>query len=111
MLYPPPIKIQNHSIGHKSETTQPKKRKKMLHQVTYFYTFVQIFGSKFKIMSATEIWDFLKSVKLTLNGPANGPVLTYSKMMTFLHLNIYASPPAHLKSAKKSIKIGSDICM
>ena len=55
---------------------KPPKKKKMLRQVTYFYTFMQIFGSKFKIMSATEIRDFLKSGKLTLNGPANGPAVT-----------------------------------
>ena len=78
MLYPPPIKIKNHLIGHKSETARPKK--KLLHRVTYFYTFVQILGSKFKIMGATEIHHFLKSAKLTLNGPANGPVVTYSKI-------------------------------
>ena len=56
MLYPTSIKMKNYSIGHKFETTQPKK---MLQLVTYFYTFVHILGSKFKILSATEILDFL----------------------------------------------------
>ena len=31
-------------------------------------------------MSATEIHHFLKSGKLTLSGPANGPVVTSSKI-------------------------------
>ena len=47
----------------------------MLSQVIYFYTFVQIFTSKFKLHSATEIKDFFKSGKLALNGIANGPIL------------------------------------
>ena len=41
-------------MSHKSETTQPKFFLKMLDRVTYFYTFVQLFGSKFKIPIATE---------------------------------------------------------
>ena len=47
-----PSNLENYSIGNKSETSQPKKgfitRK-------YFYTFLEIFGSKFKIPTATEI--------------------------------------------------------
>ena len=64
----------------------------MLHRVTYFYTFVQIFGSKFKIMSATEIHHVFKYAKLTLNGPANGPMVTYSKIQNRFSREPYATP-------------------
>ena len=37
----------------KSETGEPKKKR--LIQVTYFYTFLPILGSKFKIPTTTEI--------------------------------------------------------
>ena len=47
--------VENYSIGHKSETGQPKKKKKKCVKFTYLYTFLQILGSKFKIPSATEI--------------------------------------------------------
>ena len=47
-----PSNVENYSIGHKSETAQPKKR---CIKFTYLYTFVQILGSKFKIPIATEI--------------------------------------------------------
>ena len=47
-----PSNVKNYSIAHKSETSQPKKKKFI--QVTYFYTFLQIFGSKFKIPITTE---------------------------------------------------------
>ena len=77
--------VNAHFIHHpsksriiQSETIQPKK--KMLCPVAHFYTFVQIFGSKFKIMSTAEIQHFLKSGKLTLNTLANSPVVTYSKI-------------------------------
>ena len=47
-----PSNVKNYLIGHKLETTQPKKR---CIWVTYFYTFLQIFASKFNIPIATEI--------------------------------------------------------
>ena len=50
-----PFNVENYSIGHKSETTQPKKKEKKFIWGTYFYTFLQIFGSKFKIPIATEM--------------------------------------------------------
>ena len=53
-----PSNVKNYLIGHKSETSQPKKKKRLswrtLSWRTYFYTFLQIFGSKFKIPIATE---------------------------------------------------------
>ena len=45
-----PFNVENYSIGHKSETGQPKKNGFI--RVTYFYTFLQIFDSKFKIAIA-----------------------------------------------------------
>ena len=45
--------VENYLISHKLETRQPKKR---CIQVTYFYTFLQIFGLKLKIPIAKEIW-------------------------------------------------------
>ena len=50
-----PSNVENYLIGHKSETTEPKKKEKKCIQVTYFYTFLPILGSKFKIPTSTEI--------------------------------------------------------
>ena len=41
-----PSNLENYSIGHKSETGQPKKKKKCI-KFTYLYTFLQILSSKF----------------------------------------------------------------
>ena len=56
----------------------------MLCQFTYFYTFVQISGSKFKISSTTEIQHFFKSGQLTLNHPSNGPFTEDIKWKKYL---------------------------
>ena len=48
-----PSNVENYSISQKSETAQPKKKKRCV-QVIYFYTFLPILGSKFKIPIATE---------------------------------------------------------
>ena len=54
-----PSNVKNYSIGDKSETAQPKKKKKKRFiRVTYFYTFLPILGSKFRIPIATEIREF-----------------------------------------------------
>ena len=53
-----PPNVKNYSISHKLETGQPKKTK--LNQVLYVYTFLQIYGSKFKIHIATEIWELFQ---------------------------------------------------
>ena len=60
--------VNAHFIHHPSKwritwsaiSHQPVNPPKMLHRVIYFYTFVQIFESKFKIPSATEIQHFFK---------------------------------------------------
>ena len=55
-----PSNVKNYSIGYKSETAQPKKKKKRCIRVTYFYTFLPILGSKFKIPTATEIGQLFR---------------------------------------------------
>ena len=52
-----PSNVENYSIGHKSETgeTQKKKKKKVGRENIFFYTFILVLGSKFKIPIATEI--------------------------------------------------------
>ena len=49
-----PSNVENYSIGHKSETDEPKAKKKLLFWTTYSYTFLPILRSKFKIPNATE---------------------------------------------------------
>ena len=49
-----PSNVENYSIGHKSETNRPKPQKKFLFWTTYFYTFLPILRSKFKMPNATE---------------------------------------------------------
>ena len=79
-----PFNAKNYSIGHKSETAQ-RKKKKMFIRVTYFYTFLHILGSKFKIQMAENLCSiFLTCVKSTLNGPGNSPAVTYSKIQNRL---------------------------
>ena len=50
-----PSNVENYSNGHKSETGQPNQKKKNIFRVSYFYTSLQIFDSKFKIPIATEV--------------------------------------------------------
>ena len=59
-VYLPTVQCQNYSNG--PLTGQPNKKKKIIW-VTYFYTSVQIFDSKFKIAIAL----FLQSVIITLS--------------------------------------------
>ena len=49
-----PSNVENCSMGHKSETNQPKPKKKLLFWTIYSYTFLPILRSKFKIPNATE---------------------------------------------------------
>ena len=76
---------KNYSIGHKSETDRPKQKKKIVFWRIYFYTFMLVLGLKFKIQMAENLCvTFSTSVKLTLNGPPNGPEVTYSKIQNRL---------------------------
>ena len=78
----PMSKITRSAISRKPVN---QKRKKRFIQVTYFYTFLPIFDSKFKIqMAENRCLTFWTSVKLTLNGPANGSEVTYSKIQNRL---------------------------
>ena len=67
-----PSYVKNYSINRKLETDQTKQ---MCIQVIYFYTFLLIFGSKFKIQNYGQS---------ALNGPANGLVVTYTKIQNRL---------------------------
>ena len=49
-----PSNVKNDSIGHKSETDEPKPKKKLLFWTIYFYTLLPILRSNFKIPNATE---------------------------------------------------------
>ena len=79
-----PSNVKNYSIGYKSETAQPKKKKKKKKKrcipVTYFYTFLPILGSQFKIPTATDFATFSTFHQSALNGPANGLAVRYSKI-------------------------------
>ena len=47
-----PSNVENYSIGHKSETDQPKQKKKIVFWRIYFYTSILVLGLKFKIQMA-----------------------------------------------------------
>ena len=74
-----PSNVKNYSISHKLETSQPKKKKVgweniFLHLYSGFG--VKIQNSHHYRNSAT----FLTSWQSALNGPANSPEVTYSKI-------------------------------
>ena len=76
--------VENYSIGHKSETSQPKKKKKRVGRI-YFYTSILVLDLKIKIQMAKNLyWTFWTSVKSVLNGPPNGSDVTYSKIQNRL---------------------------
>ena len=54
--HPPNVKITQSVISQK--LVNQKKTK--LNQVLYVYTFLQIYGSKFKIHIAAEIWELFQ---------------------------------------------------
>ena len=45
--------VENYSIGHKSKTNQPKQKKQVWR--IYFYTFILVWGLKFKIQMAKNV--------------------------------------------------------
>ena len=80
-----PSNVENYLIGHKSETDRPKQKKKIMFWRIYFYTSILVLGLKFKIQMAKNVCiNFWTSVKSTLNGPANSPEVTYSKIQNRL---------------------------
>ena len=73
--HPSKSKITRSAISRK--LLNPKKNA----QLSYIFLHLSaIFGVKIQIMSTTEMAELFKSGKLTLNGSANGPVVTYSKI-------------------------------
>ena len=79
-----PSNVKNYSIGHKSETDRPKQKKWSPGE--YIFTPLYLFwGQIFKIqMAENHCLTFWTSVKLTLNSPANGSEVTYSKIQNRL---------------------------
>ena len=77
--------VENYSIGHKSETHQSKQKKKIVFWRIYFYTSILVLDLKIKIqMAENRCLTFWTCVKSTLNGPPNGPEVTYSKIQNRL---------------------------
>ena len=61
------------------------KTKKIVFWRIHFYTSILVLGLKFKIQMAENLCvTFWTSVKSTLNGLANGPEVTYSKIQNRL---------------------------
>ena len=79
-----PSNIENYSIGHKLETTQPKKKKK----VHPSYIFLHLSANFWVKIQNTHHYrnggTFLTSGQSALNGPANGSEVTYSKIQNRL---------------------------
>ena len=80
-----PSNVKNYSIGHKSETAQPKKEKKKVH---LSYIFLHLSANFWVKIQNTHCYrnggTFLTSGQLALNGPANGSEVTYSKIQNRL---------------------------
>ena len=84
-LYPPPVqcrKITRSAISRKP--INQNKKKKMMFWRIYFYTSILVLDLKIKIQMAENRLTFWTCVKSTLNGPPNGPVVTYSKIQNRL---------------------------
>ena len=88
-----PSNVENYLIGHKLETVWPKNKTKKVVLKKYFYTFLLVLESNFKIQVAKNChWTFLTCRKSAPNGPANGPAVTYSKIQNRLSRAPYATP-------------------
>ena len=80
-----PSNVENYSIGHKSETDQSKQNKKIRVLENIFLHLYTGFGLKNQNTKAeNRCLTFWTCVKSTLNGPPNGPVVTYSKIQNRL---------------------------
>ena len=85
MLYPPPHPMSKITRSAISRKPIDQNKKKIDLWRIYFYTFILVLGWKFKIQMAENLrWTFWTCVKSTLNGPANGPEETYSKIQNRL---------------------------
>ena len=79
-----PSNVKNYSIGHKLETGQAKK-KKNVHQIHIFIHLSADFGLTIQnSQHYRSCLNFSTSGKLALNGSANGPKVTCSKIQNRL---------------------------
>ena len=80
-----PSNVKNYSISHKSETGQPKKKKKKVHPS---YIFLHLSANFWVKIQNTHRYrnggTFLTSGQSALNGPANSSEVTYSKIQNRL---------------------------
>ena len=87
-----PSNLENYSIGHKLETGQPKKKKKV-HQIHIFIHLSAHFELKIQNTHRyRNFWIFSTSGQSALNGPANGPEVRYSKIQNRLSRPSYDTP-------------------
>ena len=79
-----PSNVENYSISHKSETSQPKKKKKVGWENIFLHLYTG-FGVKIQNTHRyRNLATFLTSWQSPLNGPANSPTVTYSKIQNRL---------------------------
>ena len=77
-----PSNVENYSISHKSETTQPKKKRR---SGEYIFTPLYWFWGQIQNTHCYRIWaTFLTSQQLALNSPAKRSEVTYSKIQSRL---------------------------
>ena len=79
-----PSNVKNYSIGHKSETDEPKPKKKSYSGQYIFTPFCQFWGQNSKYPMLQKPANFLTSGKSALNSPANGHQVRYSKIQNRL---------------------------
>ena len=73
--------MANYSNDHSSESgLKKKKSKKLFCKFTYCYTYMPIYGSKFRNLGGSKKSDnFMTAQKSALFEPANSQLVTYSK--------------------------------
>ena len=87
-----PSNVENYSIGHKSETDRPKQKKKGVLENIFLHLYTA-FGLKNENTNHPKLLlNFSTSGKSALNGPANGPEVTYSKIQNRLSRAPYDTP-------------------
>ena len=81
-----PSYLKNYSIGHKSGTAQPKKKKKKKVHPSYIFLHLSAnFGVKIQNTHRyRNLGTFSTSHQLALNGPPNSPQVRYSKIQNRL---------------------------
>ena len=79
-----PSNIKNYSIGHKSETTQQKKKKKLHPSYIFLHLSTNVWVKIQNTHRYRNGGTFLTSGQSALNGPANSSEVTYSKIQNRL---------------------------